>query len=152
MMLATLLGVVAAVLELYAFLWASPRVSVVPGISSPINFEVSNESYIDLYNVRATCQFGTVKFSGGEILQNVAMTGLGDLQTPRIAAGSEKITSCNIAGKRRVLQARNLQFEISFYYRCVPFLAICRRSLRYNFYLVGNTWVEGEPFQASPAS
>jgi hypothetical protein len=151
-LMSVVLGLVAIVgfaIELYVFEYANPTIAVYsPGTASPLTLRVKNNSYIDFFDVRTICHFDLATI-GGIQFTDVEISRLGGMNTPRLGAGSSKLTSCSITGNAP-LTAADLSLRMTFKIRCLPFLAICNRSTVNRFRLIssssGPQWIEGQPF------
>lgn len=138
-------------IEVYEFEYVNPKVSIAtPGLEGPLSFRVENGSYVDLLQVKTECVFHSLVFGGIQFSESKIASSAQN--TDVIASGSSKVTSCGIQETPLPGPVTNadLDFEMSFNIRCIPFVAACRRSFRYPFRCVltkvGLSCLQGDRF------
>jgi hypothetical protein len=67
------------------------------------------------------------------------------MRSPHIDSGTARIAGCGLRTSRHIAEG-DVEFILTFWYRCLPFVAACHRTGHWYFRQLGSTWVEGEDF------
>src|ERR1039458_7949127 len=116
-------------------LYVFEHVSTVISVESPapeafVGFRVENNSYMDLRDVQASCYFNQLRAGNGDVWDHVRMERRAMTDIP---AGTAKVTSCGMFTEVFPILQGDVEFSLYFRVRCVPFLALCHRTVQKRF-------------------